>query len=596
MGLLEKAYDTYINHLDLVGKIEEGKSPLIPIAHMLKNVDIEVTINIDGNFITAVEIDKSDNSTIIPATEKSSNSRTSGVEPHPLVDSLDYLSPGNTKKHQSFLELLSDWCKFDESNVKIQAVLKYVNKGSIKQDINSCCGKKCDDKKFVRWRVIGDSEADSDASWQSKKMFESWQNYYLKKMSAIEGLCMISGQKELLGTSHPKGIVANLNNSKLISANDSKDFTYRGRFSNDREAMTISYVASQYAHNALIWLTRNQSVRFSAGGRTFICWNPKGYKVPCVWDDILSLGDNEDACLITPTNYQKALYSALSGYRNNLPDNEDVILASFDAATPGRLSLTYYCELKGSDFLERLEKWYSTCNWINGKYGVQTPGIRDITLFAFGESREENYPEAKEGVFREQFQRVLKCVIDKAPIPYDLLICLVNRASRPQSYKSSHSVVYKRLLYITCALVRKYHNDRLKREEWTLNLEPEKRERSYQFGRLLAVMEKIETDTFSSDENRESNAIRLQSVFCERPWQYTEIIHQKLAPYFAKHKANGRRYYKRLIGQIMEELSSFPEQELNKKLNETYLLGYYLQRNAMYEKHAKDIGLNEGEE
>ena len=39
-------------------------------------------------------------------------------------------------------------------------------------------------------------------------------------------------------------------------------------------------------------------------------------------------------------------------------------------------------------------------------------------------------------------------------------------------------------------------------------LEPGKQDRSYQFGRLLAVMEKVERDTYTDNENREPNAIR----------------------------------------------------------------------------------------
>ena len=46
-------------------------------------------------------------------------------------------------------------------------------------------------------------------------------------------------------------------------------------------------------------------------------------------------------------------------------------------------------------------------------------------------------------------------------------------------------------------------------------LEPEKQDRSYQYGRLLAVLEKAERDTYSSDETREPNAIRMQPP---TPW------------------------------------------------------------------------------
>lgn len=65
-------------------------------------------------------------------------------------------------------------------------------------------------------------------------------------------------------------------------------------------------------------------------------------------------------------------------------------------------------------------------------------------------------------------------------------------------------------------------------------LEKDKKDRSYQFGRLLAVMEKVERDTYDRDEKREPNAIRMQSVFCERPMYASRIIRDSLNPYFAK--------------------------------------------------------------
>lgn len=61
-----------------------------------------------------------------------------------------------------------------------------------------------------------------------------------------------------------------------------------------------------------------------------------------------------------------------------------------------------------------------------------------------------------------------------------------------------------------------------------MTLEPEKKDRSYQFGRLLAVLEKVERDTFGSDESREPNAIRQQSVFCQRPLYAANNIESQL--------------------------------------------------------------------
>ena len=115
-------------------------------------------------------------------------------------------------------------------------------------------------------------------------------------------------------------------------------------------------------------------------------------------------------------------------------------------------------------------------------------------------------------------------------------------------------------------------------------LEPERKDRSYQFGRLLAVMEKVERDTYDTNEGREPNAIRLQSVFCQRPMHTAGMLEKQLErAYFPRLKPGSRIWYKNLIGQIMEKLSEFSD-DWNKPLEDSYLMGYYLQRSALYTK------------
>lgn len=117
-------------------------------------------------------------------------------------------------------------------------------------------------------------------------------------------------------------------------------------------------------------------------------------------------------------------------------------------------------------------------------------------------------------------------------------------------------------------------------------LEPEKQDRSYQFGRLLAVMEKAEADTYGREEARETNAIRMQSVFCRRPMYAAGIIEQQLEQaYFPQLSVGIRRWYKGIISQIMEQISAYPQESWNLPLEDSYLMGYYLQRNALYSKN-----------
>jgi CRISPR-associated protein Csd1 len=282
---------------------------------------------------------------------------------------------------------------------------------------------------------------------------------------------------------------------------------------------------------------------------------------------------------VTPTNYQKQLRLALESYRSQLPEAKDgVVIAAFDAATTGRLSLTYYNELQGSDFLQRLHHWDSTCCWYNGPFGIQAPALYHIVLCAFGTHRDEKLA-VDDRVLKQQIQRLIAYRVDRARFPHDMEQAIVHKASNLQIYDAATRAA---LLFVGCAVVKKYRYDTYK-EEWEMSLEPNKNDRSYQFGRLLAVLEKAERDTYQSDESREPNAMRMQPVFCQRPQYASRILWEQVKKaYFPRLTPASRTFYDRLLGEIMENLSGVPENEQNKPLADTYMLGYYLQRNALY--------------
>lgn len=268
------------------------------------------------------------------------------------------------------------------------------------------------------------------------------------------------------------------------------------------------------------------------------------------------------------------------GKKAELELTDGVVVAAFDAATTGRLSLTYYNELLGHDFLQRLHDWDASCCWPHRDFGITTPRLYHIVNCAFGTQRGEKL-ETDERILRQQMQRLIACRVDKAAMSADIVKALVSRASNPQAYENR---IWENILFTACAVIRKYRMDRFK-EEWNMALEPEKNDRSYQFGRLLAVMEKVERDTYGSSEDREPNAIRLQSVFCQRPMATAGALEKQLErAYFPRLKPGSRIWYKNLLGQIMAAISAFPQEDWNKPLTETYLMGYYLQRNALYPK------------
>ena len=595
MGLFQKSCETYDTFAHLAGVPQEGKATLLPISHIMQKAQIEITLDLDGNFIRAVSIDKEDSKTVIPATVESGGRAGSTIAAHPLSDQLEYIASFSLKKHEDYVKKLSSWAKSKYSHPKVLAVLSYIQKETVLSDLqqNGIILLKPDGsldkgkvagtdylKCMIRWRVL--NSGSKEACWEDKTLFDAYIQYYQSVMKGKEALCYIDGSNKAITSNHPKGIVAANYGAKLISANDSSGFTYRGRFKEPEQAATISYEASQKAHNALQWIAANQGVTIA--GRTFLCWNPKGKKIQNIFLPLFF--SEEDNVLSKPTEYRDKLRKTLAGYRNELPATAEVILASFDAATTGRLSLTYYNELRASDFYDRIENWYATCSWVknfNGEFSVQTPQIQNIVKFAFGTER-GHFIELDEKILREQVQRLTTCLTDGMPIPADIVQALEQQASQPLAYDKKKN--YREVLFTACAMIRKYHNDKLKKEEWTLALQEDKMDRSYQYGRLLAVLEKVEQDALEEKEkDRETTAMRLMSAYRNQPQHYSVIIYDSIQKaYMPIIHPGSRKRYKKLIQDIIMKLSEFPDKEQNKPLEDTYLMGYYLQRQALYSK------------
>ena len=580
MGLLQKAVETYGAMAHRAGQVFEGENePLAPISHIMARPQIIITLDQSGNFAAAQVLDKNTPKIIIPATEESAGRTVKAAElPHPLCDYLRYLLPQNQVEYQHYISQLSTWANSSHTHPKLHAVLNYVQGGTILENLRQA-GIDAEEKAMVCWVVNGLGESLNGPCWTDRTLMNAFIDYYHEKRTDTPpALCMISGELEMPAGQHPKGIVPISGNAKLISANDSSGFTYRGRFDDAAQAATVGYAASQKAHSVLRWLVANQSVSF--GGRTFLCWNPQGIQVPRVTGPMGRRSGTAQRAA-NPSQYQKQLREALSGWKEDLPQSAGVVIAAFDAATTGRLAVTYYNELLASDFLDRLHNWEASCCWEDSPYGIQSPSLFQIVSWACGTPR-NGKAEMDDRILSQQMQRLVACRVDKAPFPLDIERALAEKASHLLLYEGENR---QKLLFTACAAIRKYHCDHLK-EEWDMALDKNCSDRSYLFGRLLAIADAIENNTYTDEDRRETNAIRMLKAFTLRPMTTWSALWDKLRPYnkrLAQSKPGLYRYYHSVIDDILNRLSPF-DPTLNQKLDDIYLLGYSHQRAYRTEK------------
>lgn len=615
MSWMSQLYKTYENN---IGKSQSDGIVLTPLAHMNANAQVEVVLKEDGEFVTARKIDKADAVTLIPVTEASAGRTSTKIAPHMLSDTLSYVAGdfGDycqsekrlEEKFRCYMEQLAEWNESKYTHRKVRAIYTYLSKKVLIADLIKAGivtlteAGVLDEKKIsgqpyeraiVRFRVLGTDESRADSTWEDFSLIDIYTRYFLSKQKGKEVLCYLSGEKQVKAENHPKKIINNNPNAKLLSANDTQGFTYRGRFQDSEQAYALSYEASQKVHSALTWLVKRQGISIGTkDSRTFLCWNPKGKKTPDIFA-ALGLEDDTEQGGISDLPYKKKLYRALQGYRNQFDAEDDVIIMGLDAATTGRLSITYYNELLASDFLERLNYWGETCNWQYLRfteqkkpyYSVETPTFKKIVECAFGREQ-ENFIKANDKVLKEQTQRLVNCMLERQPMPKDIVYTLTMRASTPLAYSKRNR---EYLLSTACAVITKYYRDiKLleEGEENVMKLDLKRQDRSYLFGRLLAVFEKVEQATYDRGEDRETNAIRLQAAYVNHPLQTWKTLEDMLKPYFQKLRPGSREYYRNLISEITGLFREEDEAVLNQSLKESYLLGYYLQRAELNKKNS----------
>ncbi|MGK9296430.1 type I-C CRISPR-associated protein Cas8c/Csd1 [Melissococcus plutonius] len=636
MSWLADLYQTYENNLDQVGKPIRnnwGKEViLLPISHAYQNAQIEVIIKPTGEFYKAKVIPKEEAATMIPVTIESAG-RTSKPMPHGLHDNLQYVAGdyiqygGDAKKGESFQKYIANlerWCASDFSHPKVQAILTYLKRGTLITDLINYQDEEShqpilierEGKLVAKWKKefgekpeifsvlasdqfssfvrfdIYDLNLDAVPVWKDLAISKAFIDYYTTQLSG-GGLDYITGKQVPLTENHPSKIRYGGDMAKLISGNDTINFTFRGRFSEKNQVATIGYETSQKGHNALKWLISKQGKIID--GRVFLTWGEDSVdNLPAIDEssDAIFAEDKETDSITTidktSQDFSKSFIKALQGYQQDLRHDQNIHIMILDSATPGRMGILYYRSMEQESYLERLKNWHNqtgwwhAAGWQNAFYGA--PSLRTIAEAVHGR-------KASETLIKNTMTQLFSCVVDNRKMPFNIMQSLLKNASNPLSMELWE---WRKTVGIACSIIKHYFYDL--GEEYTVALNKEGKDRSYLFGRLLAVADKAEDlalfiqygeknkkkqdndngkEKNKDKKERTTNALRYMNAFSNHPVTTWKILQENLIPYYEKLEDKGN-YYQNLINQIMTQfdINDYTDRALTGK----YLLGYSSQR------------------
>lgn len=621
MSWLEQLHETYEV---CAGRELPGSERLMPIAHTTQKAQIEIVLDDQGRFLRASVLGVGpEATTLIPCTEGSGGRSGSKPVPHPLSDKLqyvagDFLAHGGAvtsgfaaepeHPHREFMSLLSGWKSQAPEQIKLSAIHAYVKRGQVVSDLArhgviplSDDGKfltawpqdkgdaplifaalpagQTPQDAFVRWRIEGADVA--TGTWDDQALIQSWIAHY-QSIQTLRGFCMVEGRETVVAEQHPAKLRNAGDKAKLISTNDDSGLTFRGRFTAASEAVGVGYEATQKAHNALRWLISRQGARH--GSQAIVSWCVRHLDVIDPDADSDELASTDDLPPGDPSAghiFAQRLRRAVDGYRAKLDPSDFVNVLAIDSATPGRMSITFYRHLKGSEFLDRIEAWHLRHAWHqnfgkNRKF-IGAPAPADIAQAAYGRRLDDKLERATR-------ERLLPCVVDGAALPRDLMESTIKRTANRPGFKEWWE--WEKNLGIACALFRGYYWQR----NYAMALEQDRTTRDYLYGRLLAVADDLENYAlYLAGENRETTAMRLMQRFADRPFATWRTIELSLQPYMSRIRSNKPSVLQHLRTEMDGIFNLFESnaQQDDQPLSGEFLLGFHCQRAQLQTNRAE---------
>ena len=202
-----------------------------------------------GNFVGATATKNERCS--IPCTIDS-ESRTSGIAPHPIHDNMSYVCgdyPQYKKRHAAYMDQLREYIESVDDPVA-KSVYQYLSKRTIRYDIKPVSEKldTSEEKLMIIFSTLTKEETHMlfNSRYREKVVYAGltdrgtistlWRDYYISTLEK-NGICGITGEPDYIPDKYPKGIRNPADQAKLFIATPKK--------MNWMPTITPGYITSQ---------------------------------------------------------------------------------------------------------------------------------------------------------------------------------------------------------------------------------------------------------------------------------------------------------------------------------------------------------------
>lgn len=619
---LLKAYEK-AEEIELVDQ-QNGDNPvLLPLYHTSlksngKNI-IAVKLDQDGSFYKAEVMD--DNQMIIfPVTANSVARSGSNPDPHPLVDKFSYYIPEvSQSQYDDFHKQLASWIAYcEEGKVKdflmkiqhfilqtdfLSSILRslygdHYQREGLKITYSDSDGKnKTVDLSayFLEFSIVQFHGFKDESVTSYKALHQSFISFMTANQDNLR-TCNISGRMEQITNKH-RGLMGT---AKIISVSN-KGEAYKGRFKEREDVFSVGYETSEKIHLMIKYLLENKNSSTWLGSSQYLInWFSDDLVnesqldiVKPIFNDLFEDDEEESLVPIKPNEESRQIGSSFIKGQKLFGNDATYYIAILNKTSNGRIALKYFRQVQVSQLLKNLETWQEDYSWEaktkSGNYKLRTPTFNEIINAAYGVDR-ERYLELDNDSFKsDQYQQLVTALIDGRSIPNSVVKKLEDNIKQRQKY-SKH---WYQVQQVSLAVLQKQYG-----REFTPMLDHQETDRSYLFGRLLAIYELFEAQRYALDgssQERITNAERYWNAYTGQPAKMMNHLENKIKPYEEVLKLNRPGIWHKLekerkeIIQLLTPL--YANKEFTQPLDYKFIFGYYAEKQFYYTKQTKE---NEG--
>ena len=625
MSLLTALLDSYDYALenDMVGKPDHFGNILLPMYYNSmksngKNI-IELLLSKESDLLEAHLLPERE--TIqFPVTEDSV-ARSSGVAPHPLVDSASYVIQDEGKRSAAYMEQMENWLAYDDNDF-VRIIHDFLIQpgilDAVKQKVKDSKEDEAEKQKKNAVAIdfgkvfftfsIENYDGLKNISVSENRDLQARYKAYVEHLNANDPskekiTCNLSGKEDYLCIKHQPL----MGTARLVSQITANDENYRGRFTTADQSIKIGMETSQKIHLMAKYLLSGEETRrwlgeqanmvswFSDDLSNAVAFDPsKSAEMPAgIFEKLLAeQKEKSDAPAIADEMTENIVKSFTNGKRL-FSDDATYYIAIFDKISNGRVATKYFRSLSGSRLKDNLVAWqekyhwrgFSKDNW-NKEF---TPSPRRMVLAAYGVERDGMLEIAKNDFLKNQYQNIVTALVEGRAVPRNFEKALAVNIRHRQNYDKTWMEV------LFCALAVLKDKGGMKNPM----LNRENTDRSYLFGRLLASFEYLERSTFSKGDERSTNAEKMWTSYTNHPATMMLRLRNLMIPYERKlersDEALKRMAYFNAMREIREATNMLHESynmdsvEVNRPLDYGFIFGYEAQRQAFYSGKNKDV-------